>query len=57
MYSGNASITPIGGGQILVTFALRNGGEASYTYSGDEAAAILERDDKKNRQYDESGEG
>jgi len=57
MSRGNASITPIGGGQILVTFALRNGGEASYTYSGDAAAAILAGDDPKNWPYDEGGAG
>jgi hypothetical protein len=58
MSRANANITPLANGSILVTFALRNGGEAaSYTYSGDAAVAILAGDDPKNWPYDEGGVG
>lgn len=57
MSRGNASITPLPNGSIVVTFALRAGGEATYQYSGDAAAAILGGDDPKNWPYDDGGVG
>jgi hypothetical protein len=57
MSRANANITPLANGSILVTFALRAGGEATYQYSGAAAAAILGGDDPKNWPYDEGGVG
>jgi hypothetical protein len=57
MSRANASITPLSNGSIAVTFALRQGGEATYFYSGDSAAYILGGGDPKDVPYDDGGVG
>lgn len=57
MSRGNASITPLPNGSIAVTFALRQGGEATYFYSGDSAAYILGGGDPKDVPYGDGGVG
>lgn len=57
MSRGNLSITPLPNGSILCTFTLRNGGTASYQYSGDSADYILSGGDPKDVPYDDGGTG